>query len=167
MGRLALETDDYLRRALVSRFGNDIMSSTGEIIRANLAKIAFQNADNQRDLTRLTFSALYALARREIVDLMTSHRIVVFDAALIYEWDIAGDFDRIVVVTAPRNALIEYSAGRLRITQEEAAERLNRQLPIDEKTGRADVVIINDGSLEDLKVKAIDAWKLLNDSLTT
>jgi len=162
MGRLALETDDHLRRALVSRFGNDVISSTGEIIRANLANVAFQSADNQRDLTRITFPALYTLARREMTGLKASHGVVVFDAALIYEWDIAGDFDKIVVVTAPRSILVRNSAGRLRITHEEAEERLDRQLPVVEKTSRADIVISNDGSLEELAAKAVDVWKLLN-----
>ena len=47
------------------------------------------------------------------------------------------------------------------ITQEEAADRLKAQLPIEEKVGYADFVIHNEGSLEETRRQAEELWQTL------
>ncbi len=160
MGRRAIETD-AARKDLISRYGNHIANADGEIIRGQLAKAAFSTPENQLDLTRITFPTLYRFARLEMERLSATTKIVVFDAALIFEWGIESDFDRIVVVTAPNQVLLDNSAKRLGISLEEAAERLARQIPPDDKAMRADHLILNDGTVEELETKARDLWKVL------
>lgn len=158
MGRWALERDAELRQALEKRFGGEILEASGQIDRRALAQVAFASDEAQRDLTTLTFPTLYRLAREEMQRLAQTCDIVVFDAALIYEWGIERDFDRIVVVTAPPRKLITRAAARMRVSLAEAEARLKRQMPPEEKARRADFVIVNDGSEESFEEAAKEVW---------
>ena len=39
-------------------------------------------------------------------------------------------------------------------TEEQAEARLSAQLPVEEKTARSDYIVVNDGSVENLKQEA-------------
>ncbi len=161
MGRQALLVDAELRQKLAERFGREILDEEGQVIRHRLAKTAFNSPDGAVDLTRLTFPTLNMLARENFRRLSLDHRVVVYDAALIFEWGIEGDFDRVVVVSAPREQLIRRTMTRLGISRQQAENRLKGQISIDEKVKKADVVIVNDGSVDELKAKAADVWKII------
>lgn len=155
MGRLALETDPELVSKLADRFGQDILDENGSILRRQLANAAFSSKEGTSDLTKLTFPVLYRIANEHFDELSDSHDIVVFDAALIFEWGVERDFNLIVVVTAQRDLLLERVMDRLKINKKEAFERLAGQLPSRIKEQRADRVIYNNGSLEMLKKNAV------------
>ena len=159
MGKLALEIDSRIRAELTDRFGKEINDPDGNINRSKLAAAAFATPDGQRDLTRITFPSLYRLASDHIHKLSSRHEVVVFDAALIYEWGVENDFDKIVVVTASRDKLIERAVLRLGIDQQEATRRLDSQIPPEEKARRSDHLIINDGDIDMLKHRAEIVWK--------
>lgn len=161
VGKLALETDPGLQAALIDRFGTHIVDSAGQIVRAKLADAAFGSPQNQIDLTRITFPVLYRIACEKMTSLANSHKIIVFDAALIFEWGIEKDFDRIVVVSAVEEVLIRNSSRRLGISITDAEERLSRQISALEKVRRADFIITNDGTIDELRLKAEEVWKLL------
>ena len=162
MGRQALIVYAELRRKLAERFGREILDEEGQVIRHKLADVAFNSPGGAADLTRLTFPVLNRLAREYFRRLSLDHRVVVYDAALIFEWGIEGDFDRIVVVSAPRDQLILRTMTRLGINRQQAENRLKGQIGIDEKVKKADIAIVNDGSIEELKVKAEEVWGVLN-----
>ncbi|MCF7811134.1 dephospho-CoA kinase [bacterium] len=159
MGRLALLSDAELRLKLSKRFGNDILDSSGSIITGKLAEAAFATPESASDLTKITFPTLNRLAHQRFTELSETHSIVVYDAALIFEWGIEQDFDKIVVVTAPIEDLINRASKRLHISREQAKGRLHGQISNVEKVKRADIVIMNDGSIEELKVKAHKVWE--------
>ncbi|MBM3329016.1 MAG: dephospho-CoA kinase [Calditrichaeota bacterium] len=164
VGAEALILDADLRRALVERFGEGILSPGGRIDRLALGRVAFATPEGQRDLTAITFPALYNRAKDEMAFLAEFHDVVVFDAALLFEWGIERDFDRIVTVTAPVELLIERAAARpIGLTREDIVARLERQLPPDEKARRADIVIVNDGTEEDLIRKADDVFRTIGE----
>jgi len=158
MGRRALNTDSNLKLALSERFGMEILDPSGEIDRQELALRAFADDQAQRDLTRLTFPTLYRLACAELDRKALECRVVVFDAALIYEWGIEADFDRIVVVTANREKLVTRAAARMRVSLNEANRRLLRQMDPELKARRANEVISNDGDEEHLESQAREVW---------
>ncbi|NQU04858.1 MAG: dephospho-CoA kinase [Calditrichaeota bacterium] len=159
MGRLALSVDVGLRRKLAERFGDSILDDEGGVIPSKLAEAAFSDTKSASDLTRLTFSTLNRLARERFQELSEKHSIIIYDAALIFEWGIEHDFERVVVVTAPLEDLIGRASKRLNISRVQAENRLEGQISIEEKVRRADIVIINDGSIEELKLKAGKVWE--------
>ncbi len=162
MGRIALESDSTLVAQLAERFGDKILDENGSIIRRQLANAAFSTREGTEDLTRLTFPTLYRIANEQFDQLADTCDIVVFDAALIFEWGIEKDFNLIVVVTAQRDMLLERVMSRLGIGKKEAYERLLGQMPSRIKEQRADRVIYNNGSLEVLKKNAATVWDELS-----
>jgi dephospho-CoA kinase len=161
MGRLVLQTDPGLIRILAGRFGDDIVDREGRVNRSLLSKRAFATDAGRKDLTCLTFPPLYQLARREMARLSPTHSVVVFDAALIFEWGVEKDFDRLVVVTAPRELILKRAAERLGKTVEEIADRLDGQIDADRKASLADHLIVNDGDLAGLEEQARQVWNLM------
>jgi dephospho-CoA kinase len=160
MGRLALE-DANLRRALAERFSREIIKNDGSINRSRLAVLAFASVEAQRDLTRLTFPTLYRLACAEMTALGREHRIVVFDAALIFEWGVEADFNVMVAVAASQPLLVKRAAERLGVDEAAAEARLALQLSPAEKAARADYVIVNDGDLKTLQARAREVWHII------
>jgi len=160
MGRLALE-DAGLRRALAERFSREIINNDGSINRSRLAALVFASVEAQRDLTRLTFPTLYRLACAEMTALGRKHRIVVFDAALIFEWGVEADFDVMVAVMASQPLLVKRAAERLGVDEAAAEARLALQLSPAEKAARADYVIVNDGDLKTLQARAREVWHII------
>lgn len=159
MGRLALETDGDLRKRLSMRFGSQIIHSDGTVNRRELAQVAFASRQNQLDLTSLTFPTLYRLAQEHLNELSEQRQVVVFDAALIFEWGVEADFDTVVTVAAPREYLLEHAVKRMNISLDEAERRLSWQIPSEEKAIRADHVLTNDSDIESLAEKAGALWK--------
>jgi dephospho-CoA kinase len=163
MGRLALEQDADLRKRLAERFGSKILASEDKIDRRKLATVAFADHSGQRDLTRLTFPTLYSLARKGLMDLTRNHQVVVFDAALIFEWGVEQDFDLIVAVDTPRERMAKNAVERLGITELTALARLAMQISPQMKCRLAHEVIHNDDDLDELRESARLMW----DRITT
>lgn len=86
--------------------------------------------------------------------------MVIIEAALFYEtgWD--REMDRMVVVTAPLERRLAWLSRRDGATKEAIEARLAHQMPLEEKERRADYVLNNDGTLEDLdrKIEALVSW---------
>lgn len=158
MGKRALNECPALREKLAHRFDNQILDDSGQIIRTRLAEAAFATKWGRRDLTSITFPFLYDIAKREFDKKGKLSRLVIFDAALIFEWQIEEDFDGIIVVTAPEEMLIHRVCSRLSIPLQQAKQRLQAQIPPTQKARNADYVIENTGSILDLKQRVRDVW---------
>ena len=69
---------------------------------------------------------------------------------LLYEAGWEGDFALVGCVASTRETQLERMTARRGYSREEALARLAAQLPVEDKAARADFVIRNDGSVEDL-----------------
>ena len=65
--------------------------------------------------------------------------------------------DRVWVVAADLETRIARIMKRDGLSREQVLERMASQLPEEEKIRKADVVIYNDGTLEDLRNKVAEA----------
>lgn len=158
MGRLTLLNQAVIDD-LTLRFGDEIISNEdGSIIRAVLGRVAFSSASGRKDLMSITFPELYKIANQHFNSEANKGKIVVFDAALIYEWGVEADFDCTVVVNAPMDIIVHRASKKLNTTTEEIRNRISAQIPAEEKMRRADRLIDNDGGLEDLIQKAKIMW---------
>ena len=145
-----LNNDRQAIARIVDRFGEDVRGKDG-IDRKALGREVFGDAEALRDLEEI----LHPLVRRETDGRITASdaEIFVVEIPLLFETGRGQDFDYTVAVTVPE--------GRRRAWAEERgvdAATLHaieaRQLTGEEKAGRADLVVQNDGDLDKLKEQA-------------
>nr|MBA2565528.1 dephospho-CoA kinase [Gemmatimonadota bacterium] len=106
-------------------------------------------------LNRIVHPPLMALLRERLREARSGKsRLVVVDAALIFELGVLDLFDRIVLVTAPAQTRIERL--RRRSVDASAVEGLlASQQPDEEKRALAHCVLVNDASRDALEAAAL------------
>lgn len=153
---------------LVTVFGSDILTESGELNRRELGRRAFASDVSKDQLNSVVWPPLRKRMRRQIEEALVDQpgRAVVLDAALLVErGDPKGICDVLVVVTAPEMARKARTAARLGISEEEIKARMKAQLPDIDKVRLADYVIENASSVEDVEMKATEVWqKIVSDA---
>jgi dephospho-CoA kinase len=152
IGKDVIDHDIEIRNALTAMFGEDIIDDEGNLNRKLLGKRAFSSKENLHSLNRIVHPALLMELRNriEIHRRNSPEKLLIVDAALIYEWGIADWFDAVVTVYADYWIRIK----RLKetgLTDAEAADRTDSQVDQDEKIKRADYTIENNGLLHELE----------------
>ena len=141
-------------------FGPGVLFADGSIDRQALADIVFGDPAKLALLNEITHPAIF----ERIADRLEAARdrdvIVVLDAALLIETGLAQRVDMLVVTHSPKEVQVQRLAAKgMAATQADA--RIAAQLSPEERLARADLVIDNSGSLEDLGRQVDDAWKEL------
>ena len=148
-----LSSNETVQHELISEFGTDIIDVSGEINKAKLAKVAFQDEDQQQRLNSVIHPYIYNSIDDHFNDVLKDGKFDIFivDGALIFESGYDVHMDYIVVVTALLKNRMERALARQTLSREEILKRIELQWPEEEKVNLADFVIHNDGSEEDLK----------------
>jgi dephospho-CoA kinase len=141
-----LRDDPEVKRAVVERFGAEVLGPDREIDRAKVGQIVFDDRPALAWLEQLLHPrvvARYLSWREDLAKLPDPPKVCVTEVPLLYEVGGETRFDKVVVVTASPEVRISRRIGPLR-------EREQRLLPEEEKAKRADFVYVNDGTLADL-----------------
>ena len=148
-----LSSNETVQHELISEFGTDIIDVSGEINKAKLARVAFQDEDHQQRLNSVIHPYIYNSIDNHFNDVLKDGKFDFFivDGALIFESGYDVHMDYIVVVTALLKNRMERALARQTLSRDEILKRIELQWPEEEKVNLADFVIHNDGSEEDLK----------------
>jgi dephospho-CoA kinase len=154
-----------IREQVIQRWGREVVSESGEIDRKKLGRIVFHDAAERRKLEGLLFPWLRQRMEEEIGKAAADPQVgfVILDAAVLLEagWDELCD--AIVFVQAPRGERLSRLARQRGWDEKDVDARERAQLPLAEKESRADMVVDNSGSAEELakQVKTLlGRWKL-------
>lgn len=182
LGAHVLSADDLARElmqpgqavfaAIAKQFGPTVLTPEGNLDRAALARIAFQDG-RLEELNAIVHPATIALQNSLADDILKQDpkAIVVVESALIFETRHGGKwrrrFDQIVLVCAPDQLKIARFVARSPqgdkpTLEAEAQRRLARMIPDGDKVYRADYVLRNDRSLEHLRHETERLWHWLN-----
>lgn len=141
-----LESDE-LREVLVERWGPEV-APDGKIERAKIGEIVFADPEQ---LTWLE-SQIHPLVQRRtaewLLSLPAETEVAVVEVPLLFEAGNDGAFDTTVAIVTADEVRRERAAARGHALVD---EREARQLTQPEKAERAEHVIANDGSVEDLE----------------
>jgi dephospho-CoA kinase len=155
-----------VREELVREFGRGILDGRGEIDRARLGRLGFNDKSALSRLNAITHPAIDAVVRNQLdEERRRGTKVVVLEAAAILEAGKAAGFDELWVTVAPEKVALERLAGRGGLSRQETLERLRSQFSNDERIRRADVVIDTDIPLDELKEKVAATWHKLQDRL--
>lgn len=144
-----LETDE-LRDALVERLGPEV-APNGRVDRAKVAELAFADPEHRGWLEGLLWPKVgeRVMAWRERVAAADPPpAAAVVEVPLLFEAGMEQAFDSTLVVVADEQVRRERAEARGHAA---LASRTGRQLSQTEKSQRADFVVRNDGSLEELR----------------
>jgi dephospho-CoA kinase len=141
-----------LRDRIVQRFGSHVLTPGGDIDRRRLGAIVFADARQRKALEEIVFPWIRENLAGRIADALVDPAVslIVLDAAVLIEagWD--DRCDRLVYVDAPRQIRLERVARQRGWSAAELAAREQAQLPLDLKAARADFLLTNDGTEDDL-----------------
>ncbi len=150
-----------LGQKVIQTLGSDVLQQ-GKINRSIVADKAFKDPTVLRKLEELLHPAVlkeieerYNKARRA-----GTNTLFVVEIPLLYEIGAENFYDVVVAVVA------DESIARKRFpvsghAPEEYERRMNRQLPIQQKSGRAHYIINNSGSLADLNTQVEQLYAAL------
>ena len=153
--------DAEIRQGLVQTFGPGVRGKSGQIDTVKLGALAFRNEECARKLDRLTGKALICRIRSRIRQLRASAGLVVVDAALLPEWGAKAWLDLVLVVDADEEISLRRTCGDSRFCRANARRRMRHQLPRIQKSGYADLIIPNYGSLQELRRRARSVFWIL------
>lgn len=146
-------------------FGDGVILPNGQLDRPALGRIVFGDARKRTALNRRIhpFIILSMLGQLFTAALIHWKRVIVLDAPLLFEsGTLVPLCSRIVVVTAPRHAQLHRLLIRDKhLSEKDANQRIDSQMPLDEKVGRAHHVINNNGSREQLVEQAMHVMRLV------
>lgn len=148
--------------AIVARWGRGILRDDGTLDRAALRRIVFAD-DAERialeaivhpEVTRFRRAAVEAARAR-------GEAMIVCDIPLLFEANLTGEVDAIIVVDAPHATRVARLMRDRGMSAAEAGAVIAAQWPIERKRGRADYIIENDGSPAELEARSRDVFNAL------
>ncbi|SHE69391.1 dephospho-CoA kinase [Caldanaerobius fijiensis DSM 17918] len=153
VSRLLMEKGQKVYYDIVSYFGPEILKENGDIDRKKLGSIVFADSEKLQALNRITHPAMIKYTKAEIERLMAqkTHKLVVIDAAILIEMGLDKLVDEIWVVYVDRETQIERVMARDGLSYDDALNRINSQMPLDEKLRLADKVIDNTKPLDEVR----------------
>jgi dephospho-CoA kinase len=149
LAREVVEPGQPALEEIVQRFGSDILQPDGRLDRARLGGIVFADASARAALNAITHPRI----RQRMEDAIASRKdragVLVLVIPLLYESARTGLVEEVIVVWVDPQTQFRRLVERGGLTAEQARQRIEAQMPLDEKRALADDVIDNRGSLAD------------------
>jgi dephospho-CoA kinase len=149
LGHEALRQPD-IKDKVIKRWGRELLNEQGEVQRRRLGLKVFADAAELRALEALVFPWIGRRIDEEILKARrdSTVKMIVLDAAVMMEagWDV--NCDKVIFVDAPREARLKRLLNERGWSTREVEGREAAQMPVEAKRRRADAVIDNSGTPE-------------------
>jgi dephospho-CoA kinase len=146
---------------ILDHFGRGVLTEDGQVDRKKLADLVFADQAKLTLLNEITHPDIFARVAERLEHNRDREVVVVLDAALLIETGLADRVDVVVVVDA---GVEEEQVRRLTakgLDERDARARMAAQLPAEARLARADLVIRNVGSFEELTARVDEVWNEL------
>lgn len=162
LARQAVEVGTSAYRDIVRRWGEEILAPDGEVDRGALRRLVFDEPEELSALNRIVHPEVARLRDRRVAEARRrGDAVCICDIPLLFENDMADEFDRIVLVDAPRPLRLERLVRDRGLPETEAMDMIAAQMPAELKRARADYIIDNDATLEQLEARSAEVWSAL------
>ena len=167
LGALVIDADALAREvvepgteglaAVVAEFGEQVLDGAGRLDRPALARVVFGDDAARGRLNAILHPRIRARAA-ELIAAAPPGTVVVQDVPLLVETSQSGRYDLVVVVEAPDELRVRRLGRDRGMPAEEVRARMAAQATDEERRAAADVVLVNDGTPEDLRAKVDALW---------
>ena len=165
LGHEALQQAD-IRAKLAERWGSAVLDEQGNVDRKPLGRIVFADVTELKALEALVFPYIEKRILQEMAYARTRPdvKFIVLDAAILLETGWHEYCGKIVFVDAPRAVRLTRLKDKRGWNEQELERREKVQLPVEEKRGHADAVIVNDGDYDKVAGQVqvtLEQWKVI------
>lgn len=152
ISRNITKNDSLVLREIRNCFGEDIFDERNNLRRKALADIVFANKEKKKQLEKIVTERVINIVKTEIKKYSDEGKTTVFiDAPLLFETSLDELCDLCFVITADVDIRIKRVMKRDLMSREEILERIKNQMPDEYKIEKADGVIDNSRTVEELK----------------
>lgn len=172
MGATVLSADAYARavvevgspvlQQLAEAFSAEILTADGALDRAKLAEIVFADPAKKQLLESITHPAICQQMRQDAEAAFAAGApVVVFDSPLLFEAGQDTECDKTVAVVSQAETRLSRIMARDGLTHKQATARMAAQPDETFYRDRADIVIPNDGTADELAdlAREVLAWR--------
>ena len=147
---------------IVRRWGRQVVAPDGSLDRDALRRLVFSHHEQLEELNEIVHPEVAAYRDRLVEEArQRGDRLVVQDIPLLFERGIVDQFDRIVLVDAPRPVRLERLMRERGLSETESMDMITAQMPAELKRARADYIIENTGTVRELEERVSDVWQAL------
>jgi dephospho-CoA kinase len=170
LGAIVIDADKVAREvvepgtpgfaAVAAEFGKNVVRPDGSLDREGIGRVVFNDPDALKRLNAIVHPLVGERIAAIMADVERDHPdgVVVYDVPLLVENNLQGGYDVVLVVAAERQTQLRRLVEDRGMTQDDAEARIAAQAPLEAKLAVADVVIDNNGSLEDLDRQVGQVW---------
>ena len=175
LGAYTIDADSLAHRAIskgapgykpvIDTFGKWILGADGQINRSKLGGLVFRDPEALSSLENLIHPFV-----EQAVDILVqraSQKVVVIEAIKLIESPLRNACDSLWVTYAPEEIQIERLMRKRNFTRDEAVRRIHSQGAQSEKIERANLVVRNTGSYDELWKQVTSAWKQVSPTADT
>ena len=161
-GYTVIDADEVAREAAIpgepamlrlrEKTGDGVFHEDGSLARRKLSKLMFTDPAVLKAVNEIFHGDI----RRRIEGIVEAReargeRVVFISAPLLYESGADSMVDEVWLVTADESIRLQRTIERDGFSEEDVRARMRSQMPETEKRDRADVVIENNGTIEELR----------------
>lgn len=144
--------------AMVERFGPGIVAADGSLDRAAVADQVFGDAEALADLNAIVHPAVGKEIADRLAALAETDEVVILDVPLLVESDKAYPVAGLLVVDVDPEVAVRRLVEHRDMREDDVRARMARQASRSDRLARADRVIDNGGTPDDLASQVDDVW---------
>ena len=152
-------------QAVINTFGKWLVKPDGEIDRAKLGKLAFNDPDAMKQLEAIVHPLV-----EQAVDLLirrANQKVIVIEAIKLLESDLRWACSSVWVVNTPSEYQLLRLMEKRGMNRSDALQRIQIQNDQHSKLSAAQVVIQNNGSFEETWKRVVSEWKKISSTSDT
>jgi dephospho-CoA kinase len=154
MAKELSHSNQGIRKKLMGLLGTEAYLSDGTLNRQFVASKIFSKKELQLKVEAVIHPQVEKERERRIKELMQQgHRFLIIESALMYEAGLDKKLDVVVVVHAEETTRVARVRKRDAVPEENVYARINAQDDVKKKLEKADYVIYNNSTLEELESK--------------
>ncbi len=159
LGHRVLEQGNPGYDKVVEKFGIDILNQDNSVNRLVLGRIVFGDPEKLKQLNEISHPIIAEMIQKEFESLVSADTegIVLLEAAILIEANWHKMCDYIWVVTLEQDVAVQRLQKRDGLSEIDARSRLDAQLAPEERLAYADVILRNEGTMNDLISKTKQA----------
>ena len=144
--------------AMVERFGPAIVAADGTLDRAAVADLVFTDTEALADLNAIVHPAVGKEIADRMAALAETDEVVILDVPLLVESKNAYPVAGLLVVDVDPEVAVQRLVAHRGMREDDVRARMTRQASRDERRARADRVVDNSGTPDDLRAQVDDVW---------